>query len=99
MSTPTKTSLYVNIMPSKLYSCVVCTEIILNPDNRRKLLSGSAKTPVALKFETTLDIEFEKTYGNLICKKCLWKVDSTNQQKENVSKDCSHMVQQFKENL
>ena len=41
----------VNITPSKN---------ILNPDNGRKLSSGAAKIPVKLKFEKTLDIEFEK---------------------------------------
>ena len=43
--TPTKTIARVNISPkSKETVCILCVEVVSNPDYRRKLFSGSNKS-------------------------------------------------------
>ena len=67
-NTPQKKVLKLNITPSQKFSCLICAEKITLSDNRRRIFSGTAKTPIALKFENALGISFDASHGNIVCK-------------------------------
>ena len=90
-STPSKTISLVNISPkSKETVCILCVEVVSNPDYRRKLFSGSNKSQACVNLETLVAAKLDRgnSVTEIICRNCA----RTN---ENVVKKILEIRQQF----
>lgn len=89
--TPTKTISRVNIFPkSKETVCILCVEVVSNPEYRRKLFSGSNKSQACVNLETLVAAKLDSgnSVTEIICRNCA----RTN---ENVVKKILEIRQQF----
>jgi len=82
-STPTKIVSRVALSPnSKDSTCIVCLEVILNPDYKRRLFSnskdGTNKTQACINLEIVVGEKFttESCPTKIICRKCERKNES-----------------------
>ena len=72
--TPTKTISRVNLSPkSKETVCILCVEVVSNPDYRRKLFSGSNKSQACVNLETLVGAKLDRgnSLTEIICRNYL----------------------------
>ena len=92
ITTPTKTPTksYQNVLlspSSKSKRCILCCKYEWNADYRRKLFHGpgNIKTPAAVRIEQTLGITIDEFEIEIVCKRCVNKIDSIIKAKRDAS--------------